>query len=842
MLSFLRVSFVLLIGITCVIDSVRAAGWPAPFEWRARVVTVQEKTPEQTAFSFSLEGKSAAATGSAWSEWTACDAAIMTAARAKYPNNYIKRAPLVLRFSLSPVVDPTAMEVQIRFGSDAEPVTRSAELYGSSLGILIAQDTKGNPTADTMATYNQRYWKQFSDVLIPVEERPKHFPIIERLINSDNDRRAWAEGIGALAAIGFSGIMVDPYPQVRTILLAQQIHRTAWAVYSPPGYAFDLNGAVTADALDAWAHKSADAYKKAGYAPEDMSIFAMSDEPGWYFPSVYKGIAESKVGCERLQAYLRDQGLEPGDVGATSWAGVKPLGRSGATTLPGKRLFYWSTRFVAWDSARHFANATKALEKAFYPNMPIVTNWNFFSGRLYVPGPVANNPDKKSPDAAMGGHDWTEFARMRGGTMLWTEDWFGDELAYQWSYYCSRLRTAAAIGGLTFGGYVIPRTAGGRENGILQKILTIIGSGGKGIKYFVFGPEYNFPTNCYSEKCWVMRKAAVAHRMIGKAEAQLWPGKRPQPVVAILHPRSAQLWDDLGDPHPNHISDATNNQLNRKTVTYMAEVSDLYLALQHANIPCDIISEDELTADGLKPYRALYVTAPDLPVEGQKALVAWTQSGGTLVTVRGVAAYDRYHEPSDILTKAMDVQDPAYVRKYIGNAINLPPNGPWGDMAEAVSKEKAATDVETPWSDAVMKMVTVGKGKRVHFRGFPGLTYWRSARHGGNRLPEGYSAAVRALIIDPLKGIDGLRPVETDMPLIETPFLISDAGIAVTLLNWTNKPIEKLTVTIRTPYAKAKAESVTHGALALEKGAARGEFVVTIPLDAADIITVVKEK
>jgi hypothetical protein len=54
------------------------------------------------------------------------------------------------------------------------------------------------------------------------------------------------------------------------------------------------------------------------------------------------------------------------------------------------------------------------LEKAFAPGKPVLTNWNFFSGRLYVPGPVANNEDKESPDAAMGGHDWLEFGRLHG--------------------------------------------------------------------------------------------------------------------------------------------------------------------------------------------------------------------------------------------------------------------------------------------------------------------------------------------------------------------------------------------------------------------------------------------
>lgn len=152
------------------------------------------------------------------------------------------------------------------------------------------------------------------------------------------------------------------------------------------------------------------------------------------------------------------------DVGHETWGSVHPAGRHEAVNLPSKRLFYWTMRFFSWDSARHFANSTRAMEFAFYPKMPIFTNWNFFAGRSYVPGPVANNSERKNPDAAMGGHDWLEFGRMRGGTMMWTEDWFSDHQAYQWSFYCSKLRTAAEKGDVVFGGYVIPRVAGQRAD------------------------------------------------------------------------------------------------------------------------------------------------------------------------------------------------------------------------------------------------------------------------------------------------------------------------------------------------------------------------------------------
>ena len=49
--------------------------------------------------------------------------------------------------------------------------------------------------------------------------------------------------------------------------------------------------------------------------------------------------------------------------------------------------------------------------------------------------------------------------------MLWTEDWFSDRMAYQWSFYCAKLRSAAEKGRVEFGGYIVPRVAGDRQDG-----------------------------------------------------------------------------------------------------------------------------------------------------------------------------------------------------------------------------------------------------------------------------------------------------------------------------------------------------------------------------------------
>ena len=72
--------------------------------------------------------------------------------------------------------------------------------------------------------------------------------------------------------------------------------------------------------------------------------------------------------------------------------------------------------------------------------------------------------------------------RLRAGSVLWTEDWFGDDKASEWSYLGSRLRSAARLGGVRsgakggddnavgWGGYIVPRgpTSGVARGGLYR--------------------------------------------------------------------------------------------------------------------------------------------------------------------------------------------------------------------------------------------------------------------------------------------------------------------------------------------------------------------------------------
>ncbi|HHK41061.1 MAG TPA: hypothetical protein ENJ50_01480, partial [Planctomycetaceae bacterium] len=367
------------------------------YDIRARVVQLEGKDPQQdqtVVFYFYPDRAAHRATGSQWCPWVRIDRQKMAAQLHRYPNTHLRGWPYVSGVRVQPIVDPTRIEVEVRFVENGQVVRIEATLSGPQLGLLLwRRKSDDMPQAASPRQYNQRYWRAFAQVDLPDKYRPKQFPIVDRYIGTDNDTRAWKEGIEALSRAGFTALMVPPSRKLQSILQEAGVNRIAWAVYSPPGYAFDYDEKkVTPEAIERWAQQQADGYRRSGFDPSQMALFAMSDEPGWYYPAMYRALEKSPRAVQRFHEYLRRNGMTLESLGRSDWKQVRPIGPSQVRTSGDRRLFYWTCRFFAWDSARHFATCREALTRAFGGDLPVVTNWNFFGGRFYVSGPVANNP------------------------------------------------------------------------------------------------------------------------------------------------------------------------------------------------------------------------------------------------------------------------------------------------------------------------------------------------------------------------------------------------------------------------------------------------------------------
>jgi hypothetical protein len=831
------------------------------YKVRVKVASVNGVVPvaDKQNFSLSLAGNPTPVSfsGTDWSPWVASTREGIEKIVGNYPNSYNSYWQVVTNLSVSPApaVNPfPSIKLQVESAIEGgETSSTEAELFGSSVGLILWKlDPKETAVhIDTLTGHGRRvYDKAMKDAFLPMNERPKKILFGDRYIGQDNDTLSWKEGIQRLSGLGFNVLHPVPANLTETVR-AGGINKLWGAIYNPPGGVFNFKPDRHAEFVK-FVQDQVNPALASGWKKEDIGFWVTADEPGWYYPSVYDDFNKDPNAMATFHDYLKAQGLTPQDLGKATWDDVKLIGRKQYTDLAGRRLFYWSNRFVPWASSRFFAEVAKAYEEVIRPGLPVLVNFNNFMGVAYQPGPVGNNGAKTDPNAAMGQHDWLEFGRERGTTAIATEDWFGDDQAYQWSFYASKQRSAAEMSGVGIGALVIPRVSGQRPGGMSQKLLSLVGNGAKTIQFFVYGPEYSFPINCYSENMAVMKPLSTGMHLVAKAEDLLYPGQPRQPRVAILTPQSSPLWDLEEQGVAQGLIDVTNTDLYNAHMAYMSETNALYMALQHSAVPVRFVDEQKLTEPDFKTTKVLYVTAPDVPQESVNGILQWVREGGTLITTAGAGLFDRYHQPVSTLTEASGMQPATPVRMPIFRFNDVKVNGTLDRAGVKVDvfgeREKLGTITTMPTASTYAAQVTatfddgtpaitervLGKGRIIHFACYPGISYRKSATGDTNGLPSGFSDAWRNLIVQPVQAAGAKLPVKVNKALIEAPALYSKDGVAVTLLNWSGTP-QDVEVTVTTDKKVKRVESAQKGKLPF-KTSMLGT-TIRVPLGDVDVLS-----
>jgi len=120
--------------------------------------------------------------------------------------------------------------------------------------------------------------------------------------------------------------------------------KVSWAVYAPPGYGVRLQRDIASDTVvQEWADKQAGEYMDAGFAPDDVAICHISDEPGWYYPKMFDKLAQDEPGALPFPRIPASAGVCSEGLRRTEWKDVTPLGRSVADSdLASRKLYYWT--------------------------------------------------------------------------------------------------------------------------------------------------------------------------------------------------------------------------------------------------------------------------------------------------------------------------------------------------------------------------------------------------------------------------------------------------------------------------------------------------------------------
>jgi hypothetical protein len=732
--------------------------------------------------------------------------------------------------------------------------------------VFTTKDPPPPPPPPRDPLYQQNLQRAQAVALAP-SDRPKQFIISDLIIGPATTAQPLVnpqtldDAVQTLALLGINTPQIESFgqldPQIETVARNYGMSRFRGGVSAPygPGYWTWQTGYFTPTSVDQWAANLANQYQNVLHvSPADVALFHTADEPTWYYPDVFSDMNANPSAVAMFQQFLQSKGLQPADVGAADWSTVHPIGRSQAVDLPSRRLFYWSARFAPESMSDGMRILQDALKRHFNPNIITTSDWNNNINKFYVGSPNAPlyKGQSAGPDTARGGPDWMDFGRKASVGATWTEYWFQDRDSKYAGYYADAVRSAAEEGGTTCGAYVVGLSLTQGPSGGRYKGLATLAHGCKVLEWYVNGPEERFPGNGYSNYPEAYRQIADANRLIARSEDLLYPGRPLKSKVAMFMSGSSNVWDT-----PTAAVAATSG----RDYVYQAEMDAAYFALSHQQFnPINFLDETNLAHGDLtnRGYSAIYVTSPNMSSAAQTALRSWIQAGGVAYFSPGAAAADEYNTPAHILDDARGLVSGAIqgrapsedtsLRTRISflNALiagNVPVALP--NDVETVSRQTVALQLTTAtpvarYDDGSVAMAANNFGNGIAVSaGFWGASaYYDSSFSGGaplGHLPSSWSPSLREIVTATARAANMQKPVELSQEVVEAARLDSAGGVAVTLLNWTDTPINSLTVTVHNVGTVTSVQAADSGA-SLAFTQSGSDVTVTIPLATVDVL------
>ena len=595
-----------------------------------------------------------------------------------------------------------------------------------------------------------------------------------------------------------------------------------------------------------WARdKVREVRERGGGEREDLVDFKLADEPEWRYPEFISYVSDNPGYLEDFRAFLHETLRHrrlPERFFGRPVDDVLPTSRGLGEPLETRRLFYWTARFFAEQASRAYGRATSALEEAVGHPLNVAVNLNNFIGAWYSRG------SSSSHDAGTGSVDWFISGRLNSH-MLWCGPDYSDRDAQMFSYFGNGARSTAMLGRRGSGGYVVGRRLGQHPAGAAYKVLSLVGHGAKHIDFYTFGPTDYFGNvgDSWSENLAVYKPIAEALRLLGRAERLLFPGQPSHGRVALHMPNMSALWDD-----------------NPGMKVYQQEIIALHFALVHGGYTVDFIGDEDLDERVLseRRYTTVYVTGPNVPSAGLTGISNWlNRRGRMLVVTLGAGVADEYGTASGELDAVLGLRPRAAIRiaRYSDDpalrfydeslvpvdaafgADRVPIRGPFSAL------EPAGAAVAATFSDgraAITRHSPRGAsgGVAIAYGFFPGFQYestidqalYSPAPVDPHRLPRGWGGHERRLALAPVAIASTPKDVSVDRDLVEACRLNSSDGIAIVLLNWSDEPIERLSVEVQGAGRFRRATTAQRVSLTVRT---RGsDVIVEMPLRYVDVL------
>ncbi len=469
--------------------------------------------------------------------------------------------------------------------------------------------------------------------------------------------------------------------------------------------------------------------------------------------------------------------------------------------------------------------------------------------------------------------------KLNALSMAWSEDyvWQIPEFSVQVvGYLVTAFRCGVKYHGQPIQMYVMPHSPGNTPANFRRSFYTCLAHGTTIFNYFCASPLATGGTENYvaTSDLGMWREIHRCTHEAGIFEDYVMDARVRPAQVGLLLSKTDEIWAGVA----NSTLAMHNNE--RKAV---------YYALRHAQIPVDMITEEDLIEGRAGGMRLIYVTQQWMHSRAAEALKRWVEEGGTLVAFCGGGFRDEYNRPSLIAESLYGVQcgeittDPNLVSRYLKKENtpfltkqDLPLYEPIGTVSWALPERGEGAKAEgvpvIVWRQTLrptdaqvigtfedgapaVAWKRHGKGNIYLFAFLPGQAYLKSglpvrpADRGGtdaaftHYLPTGMDRALRARLTEDFLPSDFRRPVQCDREYVESSCLDTlgspNGGMrrmAVPLINYSAMRHEALTVRIEGAALARTARSVQHEAIQTKTDGK--DLLVTLPLDVADVVLI----
>ncbi len=612
--------------------------------------------------------------------------------------------------------------------------------------------------------------------------------------------------------------------ELRRMAAAQGIDRSTvyWRTVETPPRDAKLSGAVPLqwDKLQQYIDRSySDAVAQTRKAhPQGMPtiIADLMDEPAGHN---FDG-AEYQ---QEFRAMLRQRGFSPEFFGKRSWDDVnaprldwrnffkireqtagKPRSDGPASTVHAHRLFYWSAVFWNHVNARLYALATRKVEE-LAPGTG--TRVNFGPPWFYDYGTLPR------------GIDAFDFGKLRGVSLGFNEDWCGNgnprvpmelnTLLIDWS------RAAARPAVPPLGCYI---TRDANRTAVKLRTFACLAREAKIFDFYYYGPAYTFFDH-WSDNLPMVQGVGELTRDLGQVDEILADGHTPPAQVALLYSRSWPVW--------------------KEDDTEQCEQMMVYLALLHAGLPVDIVSDEDLTEGrfAARGYKCLYVVNESVPAAAAAAIEHWVRSGGRLWSSGWAAMRDEYNTPTDAWNAMLGAESRSWK-----------PAGDLARLGEPIKVDDWRRPIFARQATIARKASASGPYRAVYGAGLvhvvpqtAGKDYMDGAREVEGKLATAviYPADARRQAIVALALEAGARPPASTSisQILAWPLWAQHKGV-VLLANFSGETAEKMVVRFHSPLPVGKVRSLRRGEMKFTTPD-RHEVELTMPLgEVTDVLVV----